>query len=327
MTTTETEPIDLPRWSVADVHDSLESRTVNEAMERLGAEATRLVALFDEHDIRAIESRPVTADDGAAADAVIDAYNGFGDELQELGATVHATVTTDSRDEVAQSLASRLDVQEATIDPLLARLADWVHALGVDELATVSEQVAEHRGPLSRLDDRAGHQMSESDEGLYAELRTTGSGAWGRLMQDVTSQLTTDVEFPDGRTETMPMPAVRGLATSTDPLVRRAAYDAEMRAWPAVATPVAAAMNAIKGEANSVNRGGITWHHSHTCRPRSRGPRASTGSDRRSPPTAASSRASSTVRWTSSGSTPNRETARPAVRSACRSPATARSSC
>jgi pepF/M3 family oligoendopeptidase len=50
------------------------------------------------------------------------------------------------------------------------------------------------------------------------------------------------------------MPAVRGLASDADPLVRRAAYDAEMIAWPSVATACAAAMNAIKGEANTVNR-------------------------------------------------------------------------
>ena len=50
------------------------------------------------------------------------------------------------------------------------------------------------------------------------------------------------------------MPAVRGLATHADVAVRRAAYDAEMEAWPRVATTCAAAMNAIKGDANTVNR-------------------------------------------------------------------------
>ena len=40
------------------------------------------------------------------------------------------------------------------------------------------------------------------------------------------------------------MPAVRGLATDPDPAVRRAAYEAELRAWPTVQVPVAAAMNA-----------------------------------------------------------------------------------
>jgi pepF/M3 family oligoendopeptidase len=36
--------------------------------------------------------------------------------------------------------------------------------------------------------------------------------------------------------------------------VRRAAYDAELQAWPQVSTACAAAMNAIKGDANIVNR-------------------------------------------------------------------------
>jgi oligoendopeptidase F len=252
--------IDLPRWSVADVHESLEARSFVDALERLGAEATRLVALFDQHDIRAIEPRPVTDDDGRAADAVIAAFNEVTDLFEQVGATVYATVSTDSRDEHAQRLLSRIEADESRISPMLARLADWVHALGVDELARVSTEVAAHHGPLSRLDERSGHQMSEAEEGLYAELSTTGSGAWGRLQRDVTSQLATDVAFPDGATQHLPMPAVRGLATSPDPAVRKAAYDAEMVAWPTVATPVAAAMNAIKGEANSVNRR-RNWEH------------------------------------------------------------------
>jgi pepF/M3 family oligoendopeptidase len=244
----------LPRWSVADVHESLDARSVTDAMEQIGAGAMRLTALFDEHGVRATEPRPVTADDGRVADSVVAAFNALSEEIEELGAVVYATITTDSRDERAQALASQLDIHDAAVRPLLARLADWVHALGVDELAAVSTEVEQHRGPLMRLDERADHQMSESEEGLYAELATTGSSAWGRLQADVTSQLTADVHFPDGRVESLPMPAIRGLATSTDPRVRRAAYDTELAAWPSIATPVAAAMNAIKGEANAVNR-------------------------------------------------------------------------
>jgi oligoendopeptidase F len=244
----------LPRWSVADVHESLEARSVVDAMERVGAATTRLVALFDEHGVRAIEPRPVTAADGDAADAVIAAYNDTSNELSDLRATVYATVSTDSRDELAQRLLSRLETDAARVAPLLARLAEWVHALGVDELADVSAQAAEHRGPLARLDERSAHQMSEAEEGLYAELSTTGSSAWGRLQRDVTSQLSAEVAMPDGSRPMMPMPAVRGLANSPDPAVRKAAYDAEMAAWPKVATPVSAAMNAIKGEAIAINR-------------------------------------------------------------------------
>lgn len=244
----------LPRWSVADVFSSLHSPDFTSAMERSRAEVTRLTALFDEHDVRATDPRPVTPADGAAADAVIAAYNRTVADLDIVHAAVYATVSTDSRDAHASALLSQLVVDDAAVRPLLARLADWVHALGPDELADVSDAVHDHLEPLRRLAERAEHQMSEAEEGLYAELSTTGSSAWYRLHQEVTSQLTTDVTFPDGHVERLPMPAVRGLATSPDPGTREAAYRAEIAAWPTIATPIAAAINAIKGEANVVNR-------------------------------------------------------------------------
>ena len=243
----------LPRWSVADVHESFESRSFVDALEQVGADSTRLAALFDAHDIRRCDPRPVTADDGAAADLVIRALNDTVRRTELVGAYVYATVSTDSFDDKAQGLLSELEVFEAQQRPLLGRLAEWVNSLGVEALATVSTEVSDHIGPLTFLADRAEHQMSEAEESLYADLSTSGSGAWGRLHADVTSQLSADVEFPDGR-RTMPMAAVRGLATHADPDVRKAAYEAELQAWPTVAVPCAAALNAVKGEANSVNK-------------------------------------------------------------------------
>jgi pepF/M3 family oligoendopeptidase len=244
----------LPRWSVADVYESLHAPEFMAAMERSEAEATRLVALFDEHDVRATPRRAVTEADGDAADAVIAAFNRVMTDVEITEAAVYATVATNSRDEHASALLSQLEQSQAAVRPLLARLADWANSLGVDELAEVSEEVRQHLEPMRRLADRADHQMSESEEGLYAELSPTGSSAWYRLHAEVTSQLTAGVDFGDGRVEELPMPAVRGLASSPDPAVREAAYRAEMAAWPTIATPIGAAINAIKGEASVVNR-------------------------------------------------------------------------
>ena len=243
----------LPTWSVTDVHESYDSRSFTDAMERTGAEVQRLVALFDEHGIRAVEPHPPTDADVAATEAAIDAYNAVARDHGVLRAYVYSTVSTDSRDARAQSLLSEIERNDATLVPLLARLADWVHALDPEALAARSAVVGDHVGPLLRLAERALHQMSEAEEHLYAELATTGSNAWNRLHRDVTSQLTTEVDLPGGP-QRLPLTAVRGLATSPDPAVRRAAYEAELRAWPTVATTSAAAMNAIKGEANIVNR-------------------------------------------------------------------------
>jgi pepF/M3 family oligoendopeptidase len=254
--TTTDEPLsieELPRWSVADVHESLDARSFTDALEQAGADADRLVALFDELDIRATAARPVTATDGSAADRALRELNRVTDDVSTLSVYVYATVATDSRDERAQGVYSEIRQLGATLRPLSSRLADWVASLGVDDLASVSDEVRDHLGPLRRLADRAEHQMTESEEHLAAELSLTGSSAWGRLHADVTSQLTAEVDLPDGP-RILPMPAVRGLATDPDPAVRRAAYEAELRAWPTIEVPVTAAMNAIKGEAIALNR-------------------------------------------------------------------------
>ena len=257
-TTTEPTPAaplddELPRWSVADVHESLEARSFREAMELHQANTARLEALFEQHDIRVVAPCPVTAEDGHHADAVLKALNELNGHADITEATIYAFLTTDTFDEKAEATMGEFSMTNARVRPLVARLAEWVNALGVDALAAVSPEVAEHHGPLQRLAARAEHQMSEAEEGLYAELATAGSAAWEQLHGIVTSQLTTTVQMPDGSTPDMPMAAIRGLASHADAAVRKAAYDAEMQAWPKAAAVAAAAMNGVKGEANIVN--------------------------------------------------------------------------
>ena len=246
----------LPRWSVSDVHESFTSRSFVSALELLGSDVGRLESLYDELGIRALPQGTtaiVDQDMGTRLDRAIKEFNAVVTQTEILEAYVYATVATNTRDETAQALLSEIEVVGSRITPLLARLADFVCDHDTELLATVSTEAREHLGPLLRLAERSEHQMEESEEGLYAELATTGSSAWGRLQGDITSQLTADVHLPSG-TKRMPMPAIRGLATNSDSAVRKAAYDAEMIAWPTVATACAAAMNAIKGEANTVNR-------------------------------------------------------------------------
>ncbi len=242
----------LPRWNVTDVHESLDARSFTDALELVGADVERLAVLFDELDIRSTE-RSIEQADGDKADRAIAEFNRVSDALNLLDAYVYSIVSTDSRHEHAQAVMSEINTTGSSLRPLLARLADWVAALGADEIANVSAEAREHLGPLQRFAERAAHQMPEAEEHLYAALSTTGSSAWGQLQSDVTSQLTASVALPDGPAK-LPMPAVRGLGTDADPIVREAAYDAEMQAWPTIEVPVAAAMNAIKGEANIINR-------------------------------------------------------------------------
>lgn len=244
----------LPRWDPTAMFPSLTSRQFAAAHEGLGAEVARLVTVYDEHGVGETPPHPPTAAEVAAFDDVLAATNAATESMGQLEAFTYAFVATDSRDATAQGVLSELERHEATLRQLAARFTAWVAALGPEALAAASPAAAEHGFALLRAGERAEHQMGDPEESLYAELRVTGSGAWARLHSDVTSQLLASVSWPGGAVEVLPINAVRGLATSEDEGIRRAAYDAELATWPAVAVPLAAAMNAIKGEADTINR-------------------------------------------------------------------------
>ncbi|MHB1855497.1 MAG: gluzincin family metallopeptidase, partial [Acidimicrobiales bacterium] len=244
----------LPRWDLSGYFPSLGSREFAEHHERLGADVDRLAALYEEHDVRGGTDAVVDAARLEAFESVLAATNEVFEEFRLLNAYVYAFVTTDARDETAAALASELQAQGARVRSLTTRFDAWVAALGADALVAGSVVAADHSFPLHKAERSAAHQMTEGEEALYSELALTGSTAWSRLHGDVTSMLSAEVENPDGSVDSLPITVVRNLATDADPQRRRAAYRAELKAWETVGVPCAAAMNGIKGEANTVNR-------------------------------------------------------------------------
>ncbi len=237
---------ELPRWDVTGYFPSLDSREFTAAEEQAGADVGRLVALYDQHDVRGGEH---TLDDAAVAafDEVVATTNEVREQLQRLETFVHAYLSTDASNAVAQAAMSRIERLEVPLATLGSRFDAWCAALGVDDLVARSDQAADHAWPVRKAALRAERQMSEAEESLASELSLTGSSAWARLYSDVTSAITTTVDLPTGAEE-LPIFAVRGLATDDDRAVRKAAYDAELSAWEANKIPVAASLNAIKGE-------------------------------------------------------------------------------
>jgi pepF/M3 family oligoendopeptidase len=236
----------LPRWDVSTYFPSLESKELAGAHEGLVADVGRLVSLYDQHDVRGGE-RPLDDAAVAAFDEVISATNDVLEQLELLRAYAYAFVSTDTGNAAAQAMTGRLLVQSAALSKLQSRLAEWIVALGADELVARSPLAAEHAFPVMRAAERATHQMPESEEALAADLALTGSVAWSRLYRDLSSAITATVHLPSG-TEVLPITKVRGLAANPDPAVREAAYRGELDAWASNAVPIAAALNALKGE-------------------------------------------------------------------------------
>jgi len=110
-----------------------------------------------------------------------------------------------------------------------------------------SQIVRLHSFPLKEIKTLAKHMLSEKEERLISLMRLTGGNAWNDLYEKTTSNLLCDVEI-HGDVKKLPLMRVRNMAYDKDKEVRKAAYDAELKACDSVAEVIAQSLNSIKGE-------------------------------------------------------------------------------
>jgi pepF/M3 family oligoendopeptidase len=243
----------LPRWDMSVVFPSLQSPEFEHAFDGLVAEIGALGEVFDAEGVGQREQVPLDDATVRAFDTVLDRYNAVLSALRTISAYINAFVTTDSRDDAAQAWMSRLQGETVRLSQLGTRFTAWVGSLDVDILLARSEQGRAHEFALRKDKIAATHQMSPAEEALAAELNISSGSAWSKLHGNVSSRLMVHVDLPDGQ-RVLPMSAVRNLAYDADREVRRQAYEAELEGWRGVAVPLAAALNSIKGEVNTLSR-------------------------------------------------------------------------
>jgi pepF/M3 family oligoendopeptidase len=100
---------------------------------------------------------------------------------------------------------------------------------------------------LKETKTKAKYLLSEKEEILISKMNMTGAKAWENLQNKVSSTLMIDVEI-NQEMKSLPLPAVRNLAYHKDAVVRKQAYEAEMKAYEVIETASSAALNGIKGE-------------------------------------------------------------------------------
>ncbi len=101
--------------------------------------------------------------------------------------------------------------------------------------------------------------MPEELERLAAELCLDAAVAFSRLQGAVTSQLKASLQregagMDEVAVESLPVTVVHNYAYHPDAALRERAYHAEVAAWHSVRTPVAAAINSVKGTSLTLAR-------------------------------------------------------------------------
>ncbi len=239
-------PLTPPQWDLTPFFPALDSPQFAGEFNAVTALIAQTGARFEALGVRRRDVAIVDADFATGADEVMKRWNELLARLETLFSYLHCLISTDARDEAAKARLSALEMASVQLDALETRLVAWLGTSDVEALLALSSVAQEHEFFLRRAQVLAAHQMSEAEENLLASLRPMGESSWAKLHGQMTSLLTAEVEL-DGQTQALPMSAVRALAAHPDRAVRRRAFEAELRVWPTIALPLAAALNGVKG--------------------------------------------------------------------------------
>lgn len=243
----------LPHWDLSEFYPGLDSQKFQADFEQFKDDLADLIAFFDQHRLGLEPPGETTPELIETFETALTRLDDVSKRAGLLNAYIYGFVSTDSTDELAQSIRSELEPHLAKLSVLDTRFYSWIGQLDRDPLLETSQIARDHDYPLEEAKIVAQHLMPPEQEELASELRITGSNSWGQLHGDITSQLEVDLEI-DGELQTLPMSAVRNLAHRPDRDLRRRAYEAELATWEEWKVPLAAGMNSIKGEVITLAR-------------------------------------------------------------------------
>lgn len=169
--------------------------------------------------------------------------------MRHLGSYLGCIGAADARNEAVQRDTAWLSVRRADFAKIaVAVRAALAAAPGADfERLCAQPELEPVRFFLTRQRQEAAHLMPTELEALAADLGVTGINAWSRLYDQLSGNLTFELDVPGAPVRTVPASAARSLYGDPDAAVRQAALTGVNRAWERIADSVAACLNAIAG--------------------------------------------------------------------------------
>ncbi len=195
------------------------------------------------------EAMPGVGDDPASWAALLTEAEDVAARFGHLSSYLSCTTAADATDERGQREEAGLATLGAAFDKVFVHVKAAFKAADDDafEQLVADERLAPARHYLERMRKRAARTMSADLEGLTADLSVDGIGAWGRLYDRVSGNLTFELLVDGKPPQTHPVSMARSLLEDADPEVRTAALRGSGKAWASVADTVAACLNAISG--------------------------------------------------------------------------------
>ena len=187
-------------------------------------------------------------EDQAKLEALMDSVEAMNELVDRLYSFTSLTLAVDANNSVAQQYEDKLSLianDSSLVDSALTRYVGGLSNL--EEIIAASGKLQPIAFILREMASDARHTIPAEIEPWMLEMRLSGGSAFSQLRDKLDSTHT--VEY---RGETLPLPAVRGMAYDGDASVRKDAYEAEIASYRKLELPMAYCLNAIKMEARTM---------------------------------------------------------------------------
>lgn len=228
-------------WDLSKLYAGFSDERFSEDMNAFAAMVESGRAMLEELDER--------ADKADALGEIIALMQRAFELGGKLDCMVFLTLAADSENREALAPRVRLMGLQNKLTMLQSALIDWIGKNDhIDELCAQNALLKEHALFFRRAKAKAAHLIDPALEETVLTLQQSGGQAWCRLRDELFASVSVDFEI-DGEMRKLPLPSIHALTDSADAETRKRAHEAELAAYPAVETAMAACMNGIKGEA------------------------------------------------------------------------------
>lgn len=183
----------------------------------------------------------------------IEFQNNFGHLFSNLMNYAELTLSTDAKNEKAMQIVNQLEDIGTNLTFSETKFQKWIGSIeDLDSVISKSDLLKQHKYYLNEIKQKSKYTLSEEEETIIAKMKTTGSSAWTKLQEFLTSTVLVDVEI-DNQIKKLPLSAIRNLAYESNAELRKKGYEAELKAYTQIDNSVAASLNGIKGEVITVS--------------------------------------------------------------------------
>lgn len=217
----------LPEWDLSTIFSSVHGDDFNAALSSVSSLCCSVRKMIE-------DARPLGE--------VIDVYNRLLAVYETLGSYTGALYTTDTSNPEYVRAIGNVEAHSTEVSECENLFLSFLMERK-DEIN--SPELKDYAYVLSHMLEDGRHRMSIAEESLAADLARSGSSAFSRLFDALTSSMN-----DDGRTLTQ----LRSDAYSPDRNVRKSSYEREKKILHENRTALAAALNGIKGTCLTIER-------------------------------------------------------------------------